>query len=726
MRRYPLRLVFSAVAALAFFAAAMVVIGLVAWRQDNLAHRVMEDVTWHSYRLDRDTVQLRNLLLFGEHGAHGVADFRLEFDLLYSRLNLFQHSDISELLEQAPAARRQLSLITDLMKDLDAEVSVLSALDSDTVALLDQRLVRLSTETERLIMAVNGYLAEVNTGERQRLQWLYVLLLVMILGMTLAGGVMLTVLLKEARDNEASRKALETLSGELEISARRAQSASQAKSDFLATVSHEIRTPLNGVIGMSELLSDLDLPERADHYSRTIHSSARQLMGMIDDILDFSKIEAGRMEVDVQPVQLDRLVEETLDLFRPKALTKRLKLLSHMDDTLPPWIEGDPGRLRQVVLNLLANAIKFTERGMVRLSVTRLDDERIQFDVVDTGQGVDASLLPQLFEPFRQGDASVARRYGGTGLGLAISKRLVESMGGEIGVDSRWGKGSRFWFSLPLVACEQDERAMPAAPSGRPRVAPKQLAEADLLVVEDNLVNQEVAMAMLERLGCAATLAASGKEALALCGERRFDLILMDIQMPDLDGREVTRRLRSFADWRRDVPVVAMTAGGASHDEADCLAAGMNDYLNKPLLMGTLLSVLKRYLQGEGHAVEGASAATSLINVKTLDALDEGLGGERRNALVKLFGRQARARLPDIERAYREGEDEPLARLAHQLRGEAAGVGAQAVAEAAQALEFWVREGRPTEARGVIDSLPDLLERTLEAYAQSQYRFPLA
>ncbi|MBY5943508.1 response regulator [Halomonas sp. DP5N14-9] len=720
MRRYPLRLVFSAVAALTFFAAAMVVIGLVAWRHDNLSHQVVEDITWHSYKLDRDVVLLRNHLLFGEHGPEQLAGFRLEFDLLFSRLNLFRHSDIHDLVEEAPAARRQLSIIISLMQDLDAEVSALASLDSEAEAVLDQHLAALSTETERLIMAVNGHLAEINTAERVRLQRLYLLLLVMILGMSLAGGVMLAVLFKEARDNEASRKALETLSGELEISARRAQSASQAKSDFLATVSHEIRTPLNGVIGMSELLRDLELSEPASRYSHTIHDSARQLMGMIDDILDFSKIEAGRMELDVQPVALDALIEDALELFRPRALDKRLRLLGHVDETLPARLQGDPGRLRQVLLNLLANAIKFTDRGMVRLSVAPVDEGWVQFDVVDTGQGVEASLLPQLFEPFRQGDASVARRYGGTGLGLAISKRLVVAMGGEIGGDSRRGKGSRFWFRLPLVPCDEPRRQPLTV--ARARAHPKQLAEADLLVVEDNLVNQEVAIAMLERLGCSATLASCGKEALALCSQRRFDLILMDVQMPDLDGREVTRRLRSFSDWRSEVPVVAMTAGGASHDESDCMAAGMNDYLTKPLLMGTLLMVLKRHLLGESETSTTPRGITSLINADTLDALDEGLGGERRDALVDLFGRQARERLPEIQSAYRRGEEEPLAQLAHQLRGEAAGVGAMALAEAARALERCALDGCIEDARGVIDALPELLERTLAAFARSERR----
>ncbi|MGQ7247330.1 ATP-binding protein [Halomonas sp. V046] len=719
MRSYPWRLKLSAVAALAFFAAAMVVIGLVVWRHDSLAQSVGEDATWHAYKLDRDTVQLRNQLVVGARDREALEAFRLGFELLYSRLTLFRNSDITELLAETPVAQRQIEEIEVLLRELDRRISGLAELDTSAVRALELDLLALSGPTERLIIAINEHVAEVTTDERYRLQRMYVLLLLLIVGMSLAGGVMLTVLLREARDNEASRKALETLSGELEVSARRAHSASQAKSDFLATVSHEIRTPLNGVIGMSELLREQPLPDRARHYSDTIHDSARKLTGLIDDILDFSKIEAGRMELEVQPVALQTLVDDAMTLFTPRADARGVRLVGYLDPQLPAWVMSDPGRLRQVLLNLLNNAIKFTEQGVVRLSVRLGTNDRLLFEVVDSGQGITPSQQAQLFEPFRQGDASTARRFGGTGLGLAICKRLVEAMGGRIGVESEVGLGSRFWFELGVEqACVEASQGDDA---GAPPLHPKRLAEAELLVVEDNLVNQEVAMAMLERIGCQATLAASGDEALSLCERRRFDLVLMDIQMPDLDGREVTRRLRAQGGWRAEVPVLAMTAGGGSHDQGDCVEAGMNGYLTKPLLMRTLMVALQRHLVGEPtQPLPGQDASSEsnspLLHYDTLTALRDTLGVKRTQMLVDLYREQVLARVPDMEVALKRRQGDELERLAHQLKGESAGVGAGSAAAAAAELEASARERRFDDARQSLGQLRLTLEKTRIAF----------
>ncbi|WP_236995515.1 sensor histidine kinase [Halomonas huangheensis] len=723
LNTYPLRLKVSAGAALAFFAAAMVVMGLVVWRQDSLAHNVAEDAAWHAYKLDRDVVQLRSQVLSIDSSTHdALSDVRLSFELLYSRINIIHGSNIIRVINMVPGTRQKLDDIERQLADLDALLSSTERLGTDAISLLDHRLVQLSSTSEQLLIATNENLARVATEDRLRLQQLYMLLMLLILGMSAAGGVMLMMLLREARDNEASRKALETLSDELEVSARRAQSASQAKSDFLATVSHEIRTPLNGVIGMSELMRDLPLPDPAGRYSDTIHHSARQLMSMIDDILDFSKIEAGRMDLDVQPVDLVALIRDAMALFMPRAEASGIRLVAYLDPKLPERVQGDPGRLRQVLLNLLTNAIKFTDEGVVRLSVQVGARQKMLFEVVDTGQGIEKAQISQLFEPFRQGDPTIARQYGGSGLGLAICKRLVEAMSGTIGVESQVGLGSRFWFELPLRTCS--EAGDEAAEAALPQAYLKELAEARLLVVEDNPVNQEVAMAMLERIGCKATLAVSGHDALSLCEERRFDLILMDIQMPDIDGREVTRRLRSHDDWRSEVAILAMTAGGATHDQTECQEAGMDGYLTKPLLTGNLTEALRRYLLGECRrvlpvVVEPGYRASNLLSDETLESLRGSLGDERCLMLVDLFREQVEDRLQAIQVAIGREDSDLVRRLAHQLKGESAGVGAEAVAALAALIESRSREHSPAE-------LSELVERLRQVFEETRVAFDLA
>lgn len=725
LNSYPLRLKVSAGAALTFFTAAMVVMALVVWRQDNLAHEIAEDAAWHVYKLDRDVVQLHSLVLSVDPTAdNSLEAIRLNFELLYSRINIIRGSTVHDVITVSPSAQQEFAQVEQQLSRLDTLLSSIERLDHGAIGRLGDELQQLCMISERLLIAFNENLAHMATTNRLRLKRLYMLLLVMILGMSAAGGVMLLMMLREARDNEASRKTLETLSDELEVSVRRAQSASQAKSDFLATVSHEVRTPLNGVIGMSELMRDLPLPEPARHYSDTIYSSALQLMSMIDDILDFSKIEAGRMDLDLQPVELTALVNDAVALFMPRVEAKGIDLEVRLDPQLPCQVEVDPGRLRQVLLNLLTNAIKFTDEGGVYLSVQASARQRMLFEVEDSGRGIEKQQIGLLFEPFRQSDPTISRRYGGTGLGLAICKRLVVAMNGRIGVESWPGRGSRFWFELPLrVGGEASE-----APDehGFPQAQLKALAEAELLVVEDNPVNQEVAMAMLERIGCTATLAVSGAEALGLCEHRQFDLILMDIQMPDIDGREVTRRLRRCGDWRSSVAILAMTAGGAAHDQSDCMAAGMDGYLTKPLLIGSLSDVLSCHLLGERHhalpVADSQGENRTLLRDETLNSLRNSLGDEHCLKLVQLFGEQVNEHLSGLHAAIQAEDSSEVHRLAHQLKGESVVVGADLVASLAESLESRVWD----LASDNINELNDLLTQVRQAFEESLAAFDLA
>ncbi|MES3675315.1 ATP-binding protein [Halomonas elongata] len=714
-QQYPLRLKLGAISALVLFAAALLVVGLVAWRQDSLIWRVGDDTTWHAYKLDRDVVQLRNYLALHEPDEAALEDARLRFELLYSRLTLLKGGDISGLIASIPLAERLSGKIESHLETLDAILSEADTLDAETLDRMSRELAALSESTERMVVTINGHLAEASTRERSRLKWLYGLLLVLILAMSVAAMMVVTFLIRESRDNAAARRALEALSDELEVTAHRAESASQAKSEFLATVSHEIRTPLNGVIGMSELLSEHHLPDGARHYADTIHDSAQRLLELINDILDFSKIEAGRLDLETRSLSLTELVNGALSLFAPHAEAKGIHLVAWIDPALPTHIVSDPGRLRQILLNLLSNAIKFTERGEVRVSAFVADDGELGIDVVDTGCGIDEQRQAQLFEPFRQGDPSTARRFGGTGLGLAICKRLVEALGGRIGMESQPHLGSRCWVRLPLVAGAEETAALEVDTHHEDD---KALSGARLLVVEDNPVNQQVASAMLTKLGCRVSVACSGREALERVETECFDLIFMDVQMPDMDGLEVTRRLRERGDWMAEVPIVAMTAGGPGGDQARCLAAGMNGYLVKPLFQDVLQAILRRHLQrGADEAVTRTAVVgpETLLDGEVIEALKASLSSDELAALVERYRGQAREHLAALNDAVAHGDAGEVRHQAHQLKGESASLGAVKVADTALRLEQAGEDGELDGAPADVQRLKDVLEDTLQA-----------
>ena len=523
---------------------------------------------------------------------------------------------------------------------------------------------------------------------------------------------------------------------ELITSREAALEASRLKSEFLATVSHEIRTPLHGIIGMTDIILDSSLSGEDREHAEIVRRSAMSLLHILNDILDFSKIEAGRLDLETVEFDPAAVLEATLQLHSAKAAEKGIDLRLAVDQSVPPLLRGDPVRFRQIVGNLLSNAVKFTDEGHVttgaRLVGLGDDVVTVRIEMEDTGIGVSDDARSRLFQPFTQGDGSTTRIHGGTGLGLSICRRLVDLMGGVIDFASTPGEGSTFWFT----ACFGRADAAPAPGREHLRVVPAPAPTPEsgaeppvILIVEDDPINRKLAVLQLRKLGYGADTVTNGLEAIEAVRTGAYAAVLMDCQMPEMDGYSATRAIRRReAEGTGHVPIIAMTANAMAGDKENCLAAGMDDYIAKPVDLAELAEKVQFWVPLASARLEVA-ADTSLppaaqdvdaaVDPVVVERLREHLGDAAQEVIgefVDLFAANTPRKIAAIRAAVEAGDEDGLVLAAHTLKSSSAQLGARRVSDLAALLESM---GRDNLHAGRLETLRDLeheFQRALDEF----------
>lgn len=699
-------------------------------REGQLHDAIREDAIWAVYQLDRETRAVYELIQhinyrIGEAGIEAALDavtprdLVTRYDILYSRLSVLANSKYDVFFETSPNFRSRISTIQTKILAIEPFFNEISA--KKTYADIDFTVVEVTLQeirgaTNEFLVRTNATISEARAESRDDVFQAQMLAFLFMFAIVVAALFLALHMLLQVRIVKQTREGMKKAAEEFEKAYEAAEAGNKAKSEFLATIGHEIRTPLNGILGMAELLAQKQLPEEETGYVRTITSSGNTLLEMINEILDFAKIEYGSLETEQIVFRLDELVREAAAVVEGKALEQNDELKLHIDPTLEKaFIKSDPTRLKRVLLNLLSNAVKFTENGSIHVDVVAgkvvAETLELKISVKDSGIGIAAEAQKQLFTAFHQVDSSISRRFGGTGLGLAICKQIVEAMGGSIGVFSVPGEGATFSFTLPVQLAHAPAANLTGLESGSTPTA--LIPRLRVLLVEDNVINQRVATKLLERLGQEVIVASDGREAIKHVQDATFDLVLMDVQMPDLDGIAATRLIRNIGAPFDKLPIVAMTANASDRHRQDCLDAGMNAFESKPVTFQRLATILREYgpsdNSAEGttdlptspgspeptHAVQ-SDVATPNANVVRLAGEEKGdarraelreeLGEEIFHSLVNAFFENADTLVAQVTEAASSGDLESYDRLLHTLKGAADNLGFTTLSITADAL----------------------------------------
>ena len=663
-----------------------------------------------------------------EHEHFDADALQLRYDIWVSRVGLLHHETIARLMVGNDAYAAPLRQMDEFIARADKLLGPNSArpLDPARLAELQPALDALGAPIHSMMLSASHHVsAQIdarNATVRQHNQVALVLTLCLSL-LLLAFGLLA---LRQMRLLGDRQRRLVDLTAHLREAQHQAEAASEAKSVFLANMSHEIRTPFHGLLGMLSLLRDTGLNARQTEYLRTATESADHLLTIVNDVLDMSLLESGRLTLTVEPVKLRDLLREVEALMRPQAQAKSLALHIDADPGVPEVVRADRTRVKQILFNLVNNAVKFSDRGVVVVDLRRVGDDGrdwLEFVVTDTGIGMDQATLDRLFKRFSQGDESRSRRHGGTGLGLEISRSLARLMGGDVTVQSASGEGSSFYLRLPLHAVAPAPPALPAALAGD--AAPWTLSALRVLVAEDHPVNRQYMAALLDGMGHEAFFASNGLEAVQAVREQRFDIVLMDLHMPLLDGVGATLSIRALADSAAaTVPIIALTADAFAQTRERCLMAGMNDFLAKPVSPERLSAMLRRLFGGPGSAEATPASATEaptlaatplLLDRATLDAAMCALPAERLSQLLQSFFDEGPQMVQRLRVALRDGQALDLRVNAHAAQGAALNFGLHALAQTAQALHEGATHVPAHEIARLIQRFEQLLQASRKA-----------
>jgi len=646
-----------------------------------------EDMVWSAYQLDREASKLLESFHMQEEEerTEWLKTMSRRYDILYSRTSSLVEGQIAAKFGQIPQLK---DMSAELRADIIALAPSFDAINATgqlgelEAAGLFAAIFDIEQHAADFIIAVNARHNQLKVAERAEVNAIYNQIAWSAGGLTLVFGAFIVLLVAQLRH-------IGRLRDQFEHAAEAAETANRAKSAFLAAMSHEIRTPLNGILGMTELVADGPLTSVQASQLGVIRHSGDVLLDIINDILDFSKLESGAIDLAIERVALAEIMDSIGGMMAPRAAAKGILLDCDYPDV---EIAVDAGRLRQVLINLASNAIKFTPSGRVWVGV-RIDrngqgQSLLHFEISDTGIGMSDDTIGRLFQDFVQGDPSINRRFGGTGLGLVICKRLVEAMGGSIAVSSSVGHGSTFSFSLP---CEVTPRATGTAPARTD--APIALPAMRVLVAEDNAVNRQVARGLLEKLGMRVTMAENGVEALAVVRSGQIDIVLMDMQMPLMDGLAATRQIRAAG---LDLPIIGLTANAFASDRDACLDAGMNEFLSKPVTRAKLQAMLAQFAVGEptpAPALPPPEPSTPAVDVAQQQSLIDELGQDQFDELLAQFVVDAGELLAGIESA----DQDTRIRAMHTIKGMGRTLGLVAIADLASTAEQDCRAGRPID-----------------------------